>query len=124
MKQIHHLTLRVAWHDSKWNGTVCKKPSGNSFCVMLDRVREERDEMVEEALSGKDWSELTTEQLPPCKAESGAFMNSLPWKRKFEHPYANNKRRQETHGGMRPRILEIPPYTAIAVPFLWMFEQR
>jgi len=41
MKVTHHLTLRVAWHDSKWNGKIWKFPSQNSLCVMLDRVREE-----------------------------------------------------------------------------------
>jgi len=24
MKAIKHLTIRVAWHDSQWNGHVCK----------------------------------------------------------------------------------------------------
>ncbi|MGB3225456.1 MAG: AAA family ATPase [Desulforhopalus sp.] len=124
MKVTHHLTLRVAWHDSKWNGTVCNNPSANSFCVMLDRVREERDDAKEDTICGKDWSELTIEQLPACKAESGVFMNSLPWRRKFEHPYVNNKHCKGTHGGMSPRVLEVPPYTAIAVPFRWMLRNE
>lgn len=91
MKVTQHLTLRVAWHDAKWAGIVCNAPSGNSFCAMLDRVREERDDAAEDAISGKDWSELTPEQLPPCKAESGVFMNPLPWRRLFHHPYVDNK---------------------------------
>lgn len=124
MKVTQHLTLRVAWHDAKWAGTVCNAPSQNSFCVMLDRVREERDDAAEDALSGKDWSELTLDQLPPCKAESGIFMNPLPWRRQFIHPYVNNKHCKDTHGGMKPRLLEVPPYTAIAVPFLWMLRKE
>lgn len=24
---MFHLTARVAWHDSRWNGTVCRRPS-------------------------------------------------------------------------------------------------
>ncbi len=124
MKVTQHLTLRVAWHDSKWNGKICNLPSGNSFCVMLDRVREERNDAEEDSLRGKDWSELSFDQLPPCKAESGGFMNRLPWKRRFVHPYANNKNCKDTHGGMKPRTLEVPPYTAIAVPFLWMLRKE
>jgi hypothetical protein len=27
-----HLTIRMAWHDNKWNGEVCKDPVGNSYC--------------------------------------------------------------------------------------------
>jgi ATP-dependent exoDNAse (exonuclease V) alpha subunit len=124
MKVTPHLTLRVAWHDSKWNGKVCKAPSSNSFCVMLDRVREERNDKEEDALQGRDWCELTPEQLPPCKAESGGFMNSLSWKRKFKHPYVNADKCKESHGDLKPRLLEIPAYTAIAVPFLWMLRKE
>ena len=124
MKVIQHLTLRVAWHDSKWNGQVCDEPSKNSFCAMLDRIRLEKNDEQEDALRGKSWADLPPEQLPPCKAESGIFMNPLPWRRKFEHPYVNNKNCKETHGGMSPRILEIPPYTAIAVPFRWMLRRE
>lgn len=47
MKVTQHLTLHVAWHDANWAGTVCNAPSGNSFCVMLDRVREERDDAAD-----------------------------------------------------------------------------
>jgi len=124
MKVIQHLTLRVAWHDSKWNGLVCAEPSANSFCVMLDRVREERDDAKEDSIRGKAWKDLPPEQLPPCKAESGIFMNPESWRREFKHPYVNNKHCKETHGGMRPRLLEIPPHTAIAVPFGWMLRKE
>ncbi|MCC5834354.1 MAG: hypothetical protein JJU20_06445 [Opitutales bacterium] len=54
MKVTQHLTLRVAWHDAKWAGTVCNAPSKNSFCVMIDGVREERDDTAEDALSGNN----------------------------------------------------------------------
>lgn len=36
---MFHLTLRVAWHDARWNGMVCHEPSHNSFCIALDRIR-------------------------------------------------------------------------------------
>ena len=62
MKITQHLTLRVAWHDSKWNGRVCAAPSANSYCVMLDRVRQERDDVQEDAIHGTDWSELAADQ--------------------------------------------------------------
>ena len=43
---MFHLTARVAWHDSRWNGRVCRTPSCNSFCTALDRIREERDDVL------------------------------------------------------------------------------
>ena len=36
-----HLTVRVAWHQERWNGTVCQQASGNSYCLDLKRIREE-----------------------------------------------------------------------------------
>lgn len=72
---VFHLTARVAWHDAGWNGSVCRAPSCNTFCTSLDRIREERNDASEDALAGQRWSALASEQLPPCKAESGAFMN-------------------------------------------------
>ena len=28
---MFHLNVRVAWHDNRWNGTVCNDPLGNSY---------------------------------------------------------------------------------------------
>jgi hypothetical protein len=89
---MFHLTARVAWHDFRWNGTVCRQPSCNSFCAALDRIREERDDAREDALAGKRWCALTPDELPACKAESGAFMNEDEWSRRFVHPYAGIKK--------------------------------
>ena len=41
---VHHLNLRVAWHDDRWNGRVCRAPSKNTFCIDLDRIRAQKDE--------------------------------------------------------------------------------
>lgn len=32
---IKHLSIRVTWHDNKWNGTICQHPSQNAFCAPL-----------------------------------------------------------------------------------------
>jgi len=73
---LHHLNLRVAWHDDRWNGHVCRAPSRNSYCLDLDRIRAERDDAAEDKLSGKPFWELKDWQFPPCQADSGAFMNA------------------------------------------------
>jgi hypothetical protein len=36
-----------AWHDNHWDGTVCRRPSGNPYCLDLDRIRAERDDAYE-----------------------------------------------------------------------------
>jgi hypothetical protein len=119
---MHHLNVRVAWHDNKWDGSVCRHPSGNSFCVELDRIRAERDDTAEDRLAGKWFAELMPDQLPPCKAESGAFMNSLEWVREFVHPYSGIAKAKATHGNLKPTRIKIPPYSAFAVPFNWMLR--
>ena len=121
---MFHLTARVAWHDFRWNGTVCRQPSCNSFCTALDRIREERDDAREDALAGKQWSTLAPDDLPACKAESGAFMNDDEWSRRFVHPYAGIKKAEETHGHLKPTVVKVPPYATFVVPFAWMLRSE
>ncbi|NTX39157.1 AAA family ATPase [Myxococcus sp. CA033] len=121
---MFHLTARVAWHDSRWNGSVCRQPSCNSFCAALDRIREERDDAREDALAGTRWSMLTPDELPACKAESGAFMNEEEWTRRFVHPYAGIKKADETHGHLKPTLVKIPRYATFVVPFAWMLRSE
>ena len=89
MKPLSHLTVRVAWHDSKWNGSVCEQPGLNSFCAALPRIRESKK--AEEEKPGARFDKLPPDQLPPCKAELGFFMSPHPWVREFDHPYRQNK---------------------------------
>jgi hypothetical protein len=121
---MFHLTMRVAWHQSRWNGRVCPAPSLNSFCVALDRVREEKDDEALDAVAGIAWSDLAQEQLPPCKAESGAFMNDTEWVRRFRHPYTDIKKTVETHGHLASTTVKVPPFSAFAVPFAWMLKSE
>lgn len=121
---MFHLTARVAWHDFRWNGTVCRKPSCNSFCAALDRIREERDDAREDALAGKRWCALNPDELPACKAESGAFMNEDEWSRRFVHPYAGIKKAEETHGHLKPTLVKVPTYATFVVPFAWMLRSE
>lgn len=121
---MFHLTQRVAWHDDKWNGTVCQNPSQNSFCIALDRIRVERNDDVETSMAGKPWSEIKPGELPPCKAEAGIFMNGTEWVRRFVHPYSDSEKTAKTHGHLIPKLLKIPPYSTFAVPFSWMLREN
>lgn len=71
---MKHLTQRVAWHDQAWNGSVCAAPGKNSFCIALDRIHEERNDGYEESIALEFFDELGPDDLPPCRAEAGAFM--------------------------------------------------
>ena len=121
---MFHLTARVAWHDSRWDGSVCEAPSCNSFCVALDRIRLGKDDDAEDMLAGRAWNGLSPEELPPCQAESGAFMNPNAWTRKFTHPYAGIAKAAETHGHLKPTFVKVPSYSTFAVPFAWMLRRQ
>jgi hypothetical protein len=121
---VRHLTMRVAWHDSAWNGSVCRAPSGNPYCLDLDRIRAERDDAAQDALAGVPFADLSPAGLPPCSAESGAFMSSTPWRRTFRHPYASIGKAAATHGPLQPTTVSVPPYSTFAVPFSWMLREH
>ena len=43
---LHHVTIRVPWHDGGWNGTLCARPLDNSSCLILPRIGEGRRDDV------------------------------------------------------------------------------
>ncbi len=121
---MQHLTIRVAWHDNRWNGSVCISPSQNPYCLTLKRIREKRDDARENGLAHRFWKELGPDDLPPCIAESSGFMNEQEWIRTFVHPYMDIQAAAATHGHLKPTVLKVPPYTTFAVPFAWMLTEE
>lgn len=119
---MKHLSVRVAWHDNKWNGTVCKCPLQNTYCNQLPKIAQGKDVSKEIAMKGKDWSEIPSDQLPPCKAESGTFMNSKAYKRLSTHVYASHN--NLPHKVLLPTENEVPPYSFWATPFRYMLRSN
>lgn len=115
---MKHISIRVAWHDSKWNGTVCKCPIQNTFCSQLKRIADDKDSAKENSFSGKDWKDLKMEEMPICIAESGGFMNENKYKRLFRHVYANIP--DYPHTVLEPTEDEVPPYSFYGTPFRYM----
>jgi hypothetical protein len=119
-----HVTARVAWHQERWNGTVCRVASSNSFCLDLDRIREERDDAYEDSVGLTHFADLPIDQLPPCRAESGAFMADREIAQVREHPYQKIPKASSTHGALRPTVVKVPAYATLIVPFRWMLRQN
>jgi hypothetical protein len=119
----HHLNIRVAWHDDRWKGRICRVPSKNAFCIDLDRIRATRNDDLEDSLREKELSELKEGQFPPCQAESGSFMNDKPWWRVFDHPYRENDKARSTHGQLKKTTIKVPAYSTFAIPFRWMLRE-
>lgn len=71
LDKIKHMTLRVAWHDNKWNGKVCKNPELNDYCIgehslLSKRIRHSRNLEKENAHKEEDPNLEEWDYLPPC----------------------------------------------------------
>ena len=112
-----HLSVRLPWHDTGWDGHVCQYPSKNSWCMVLKRIRDERNDSAEDCLRGRPWSELSDEQLPSCLKERGAALNAEPYTILDRHPFAKSS--SSTHGHFEWTPFRLPRYSVQAVPFRW-----
>ena len=66
----HHVTFRVAWHDNKWDGTICKDPVRNFYCsgfnsLLSERLRRRKEKNLENEIKFKG-KPITEEYVPPC----------------------------------------------------------
>lgn len=73
-----HLTARLAWHDSGWNGAICKQPECNTYCVGSrshpgDLIARQRDTDREIANAARPVALLHGTDLPPCIYSVNAF---------------------------------------------------
>lgn len=119
---VHHLTIRVPWHDKGWRGTFCNNPCGNTSCTILPRIATGRDDKFETEHAGESIEGLAKEQLPPCVDEHGTIMAPFAQSMLKNHPYA--KTAKETHGHFAPTPYTITPYSAAAIPFRWMLKEQ
>ncbi|MBC3759706.1 AAA family ATPase [Hyunsoonleella sp. SJ7] len=119
---IKHLSIRVSWHDNKWNGAICKHPSQNAYCLNLPRIYADKNDKEEDKIADKHWSTLQQNQLPPCKAEGASFMSALKYNRTFQHPYYKPNGKDVPHNALKPTTISVPPFSSFAVPFWWMLR--
>ncbi len=115
---LRHISIRVPWHDTKWNGNVCNAPRSNGACLKLKRIAENRNDDAEESVAGESIQNLPQAQWPSCIVERGAFMAPFEYVRKANHPY--NLGPETKHGHFMPTPLRHPPYSAPVIPFAWM----
>ncbi len=118
---LKHLSVRVAWHDRAWDGSVCNNPKANSSCLILKGCAEKRDDQKEQELTGKLFHELAEADIPPCKSERSFFMSSHSLDRIISHPYSLMS--PATHGNLKPTPVSFPAYSLGAVPYAWMLKK-
>ncbi len=118
---LRHISIRVPWHDTGWDGRVCANPRLNGACLKLKRIAEDRDDGAEDAVAGQSIKDLSQANWPACVAERVGFMAPFEFVREANHPY--NRGPETSHGHFKATLLRHPPYTAPAVPFAWMLRE-
>ncbi|WP_281183965.1 AAA family ATPase [Trichlorobacter lovleyi] len=117
-----HITIRVPWHDSGWEGTICKNCIGNTSCTVLPRIATGRDDDFEVKHPSECIENYSKDQLPPCVDEHVTIMAKFPLPMKKNHPYAESA--TVTHGHFAETPYTIRPYSAAGIPFRWMLREN
>lgn len=115
---IRHISIRVPWHDSGWNGTICKAPRLNGACLKLENIARNRKDDAEAELAGQSIENLDSSKWPCCIGERGTFMAPFEFTREIKHPYLEAS--QKTHAHFKPTPLRHSPYSAPAIPYQWL----
>lgn len=118
---LQHLSIRVPWHDNKWNGAVCNNPKDNGACLILKNCSLNRDDAAEQSVAGQSLKHLDEKYFPTCVAERGTFMADFAFTKNIKHPYTDISK--ETHGHILPTPLRFIPHSAGAIPFYWLNKQ-
>ena len=119
---LRHVSIRVPWHDTGWDGRVCLAPRLNGACLKLKGISKVRDDDAEESMAGTSIKDLPQAKWPSCIVERAGFMAPFEYVREADHPY--NRGPETAHGHFKRTPLRHPPYSAAAVPFAWMLRER
>lgn len=119
-----HLSVRVPWHDSGWNGKMCKCPRDNGSCMILERINQDKNPDFEEQHSERWLHELEKEELPPCIGEKVTFMSKHDINKKASHPYAYHKSNAEFYAHYQSTDVKYPGYSFSVVPYNWMIKDK
>ena len=120
-----HLSVRVPWHDSGWNGKVCCQPGKNGSCMFLPRINESKDSEFEEEIANTWLHEIKDyKKLPPCIAEKVSFMSPYGIYKKVSHPYSENTQNDTYYAHYKETTYCYPAYSFSVVPYNWMLKNK
>lgn len=117
-----HLSVRVPWHDTGWDGKVCCNPRENGSCMFLPRINDSKQTDEEEKLAGCWLHELERDQLPPCIGEKVHFMSAHNVYKKVSHPYSKNGNNNKYYGHYKETTYCYPGFSFSVVPYDWMLK--
>ncbi len=109
-----HLSARIAWHDSSWNGSVCRQPTCNVSCIVHDYIRDARNDAKENEDAGKPFPDLDG-YMPPCSYEAATYS---PFGYTIEHTDPVEGR------GLPSCPDKVEPFSTFTTPYRWMREEN
>ncbi len=122
--EVRHLTARFAWHDSDWNGKICRNPSDNIYCrgnhsLLSARIQRRINLEIENEYKEKPLGEVIRSKgySPPCYWCINAF-----GKEKCmvidPHPFSDLEWAKEDFESVEPLQEEIDKHSI----FTWCFK--
>jgi ATP-dependent exoDNAse (exonuclease V) alpha subunit len=107
-----HLSARLAWHDSGWNGRICRHPHLNASCIVQEQIRDGRNDAREREYAGVPLADLP-DWLPPCCRDTAAYSE-----RSFTYIHRDPLDRSFLSSTKE----ELPPYVCLPAPYRWTLE--
>lgn len=116
-QHLKHATFRVAWHDNKWNGTICNDPKKNCYCsgfnsLLSERLRKRKLENIDNEIKFKG-CEISDKYIPPCFWGINVF-GKKSFIVKHDNPAEKN---------LIPIAEELPPHSIFSWPFAVSFTR-
>ena len=114
-----HISARLAWHDSGWNGKICKNPKANTYCVGPysfpgDMISLRRNIEAEEEHAGAAINDL--DHIPPCIWSCNAFGE--------KELVTYNPPPSWFRDGTKVKQWPLPPYTICTWPYEEMYNDE
>ena len=118
---LRHLSVRVPWHDSGWDGTVCQFPRKNASCLTLNRIGSTKDDDIDQRHAGKRLDQVPPAEAPPCFGERVNFLSPRAQPRLAHHAYSDTS---DHHRHISDTLFRHPPFSAAATPYGWLLKER
>lgn len=114
-----HISARVAWHDSGWNGRICQNPKANTYCVGQysfpgDTIARKRDLVWEQDVAGRPCH--LVDGIPPCAYSINAFGT--------ETITAESPPPEWFRDGTQVKAWQLPPYSIGTWPYEEMYKDE
>ena len=109
-----HVSVRLFWHDSGWNGAICRDPLRNVWCEAHEHVRNHKDVSTEIAKAGLRVN--TAGVCPACEMSIQAFSSERNTIRLWPPDWMEAQ-------DVRPVDLEVNKYSTGMWPYEGMWDE-